>query len=99
MTSPPVVMMLASTDGTNSTLIGCSGEPTAGSGGSVGAAVGASVGASVDTGDASVGAGGAGAQAETASTTIVITARSRCRFFFIFFSSERFGLGKIPIEP
>ena len=59
ITSPPVTMMFASTEGTNNTLIGCSGEPTAGMGGSVatGASVGASVaGASVATG-ASVAAG------------------------------------------
>src|SRR3989304_3331311 len=36
MISPPATMMLASTEGTNRTLMGCSGEPTAGSGTSVG---------------------------------------------------------------
>src|SRR5688572_2297221 len=56
ITSPPVTMMFASTEGTNKTLIGCSGEPIAGPA-SVGAAVGSSVATSVG---ASVGAAVAG---------------------------------------
>jgi hypothetical protein len=67
-------MMFASTEGTNKTLIGCSGEPTAGMGGSVatGASVGASVtaGASVITG-AAVATGPQADNAIEAATTSV----------------------------
>src|SRR5687768_3123986 len=104
ITSPPVVMILASTDGTKSTLIGCSGEPIFDVAGSVagdsvaGASVaGASVGrAWVGTGG-SVGARVAGAQAETTSTTIVIMAKSKLTDFFIFLLLLRYlELGKVP---
>src|SRR3990170_7818317 len=56
MISPPATIAGASTDGTNRTLIGCSGLPTSGIGSAVGSG-GASVGAAVATAGASVAAG------------------------------------------
>src|SRR5215212_7085972 len=106
MTSPPVVIWLASTDGTNNTLMGWSAVPMSDVAGasvaaSVGASVAISVGASVATSvgssvvGGSVGAAVTGAQAETTSTSIAITARNRYSDFFIFFSScKGLGLGK-----
>src|SRR5688572_6824845 len=101
ITSPPVVMMLASTDGTNSTLIGCSAEPMSDVAGAV---AGASVGASVEgisVGGAwvggSVAAGVVGAQAETTSTRTVIMAKSKLTDFFIFLLLLRYlDLGRVP---
>src|SRR3990170_4101285 len=54
--SPPATITCASTDGTNRTLIGCSGLPMSGIGSAVGSGM-ASVGAAVATAGASVAAG------------------------------------------
>jgi hypothetical protein len=83
------VMIFASTDGTNSTLIGCSGVPISDAGASVatGASVGASVaGASVTTGAAVA----AGPQALKINETATITAsRTNEKRFFIFSPLKR----------
>src|SRR5690349_17437982 len=72
MTSPPVVMIWASTEGTNNTLIGCSSVPMPMLGSSVGSAVGsgASVGSAVGSGT-SVGSG-----ASVGSTAAVVAVGS-----------------------
>jgi hypothetical protein len=88
MISPPLTITCASTDGTNNTLMGCSGEPMAAMGSSVGG--GTSVGGTSVGGGAAgswVGASVAGAQEASASARTVIVAKNRYSDFFIFFSS------------
>jgi hypothetical protein len=92
-------MMFASTEGTNNTLIGCSGEPIAGAGGSVAVGSGAfvAVGASVATG-ASVAAGPQADSSMEAATTRVN--RTNTKRLFISSPLKRYkiyGAGNAPV--
>jgi hypothetical protein len=82
--------MFASTEGTNKTLMGCSGEPTAGAGASV--ATGASVGAAVG---ASVGAGVA-AEPQALKTndaiTIIANTTNEKRLFIFSPLKKKYGM-------
>jgi hypothetical protein len=88
ITSPPVVMIFASTDGTKSTLMGCSGVPISDAGASV--ATGASVGASVAGASVTTGAWvAAGPQALSIREATTIMARTNEKRFFIFSPLKR----------
>src|SRR3990172_4534763 len=78
MISPPATIVCASTDGTNKTLIGCSGEPMAGIGSAVGG--GGSVGAGGWVGGgAEVGAAVGAACAQAPRTMATATSRLRTK--------------------
>jgi hypothetical protein len=84
ITSPPVTITFASTEGTKRTLMGRSGEPMAGPASSVGSAVGSSVGASVATGSSTTGASVAGAAQALSIIEMVTMSDSRTNKLRLF---------------